>query len=168
MSNVIHLVTAADEIRVDSREIAAGLGVKSRSANILIDRYMGRFQRFGVLAFEMAKPKEGGKGGRPERFALLNEDQCYFLLSLSRNTERVVDMKANLVQAFGSARRNGVAQALSVWQELQRLQLEDADSFAKASFGSHLMLDRKRALPNLRDRRRSLERQFAPQLKLVA
>ena len=39
--------------------------------------------------------------GRP----WLTEDQAYFLLSLSRNLERVVNLKAKLIQAFRDARR---------------------------------------------------------------
>lgn len=39
---------------------------------------------------------------------MLNEDQAYFLLSLSRNTERVVDLKLNLTIAFGEARRAAI------------------------------------------------------------
>lgn len=53
--------------------------------------------------------------------------------------------------------RSGQRQAMSVYQQLVALQLEDANSFAKASFGSHLMLDRKRELPSYRARRRALE-----------
>lgn len=60
--------------------------------------------------------------------------------------------------------RTGQRKAITVYQELQALQLEDSDSFAKASFGSHLMLDRKRKLPNLRERREALELQLAPPL----
>jgi len=60
--------------------------------------------------------------------------------------------------------RTGQRQAMTVWQELQALQIADADSLARASFGSNLMLERKQALPNLRQRRLQLEREFAPQL----
>lgn len=63
--------------------------------------------------------------------------------------------------------RAGQRQAMTVWQELQALQQEDAGSFARASVGSRLMLERKHALPGLRRRRQQLERQFAPQLPLA-
>lgn len=163
MSNIIQLITINRESRADSRDIAEQLGASHRSTYRLITRYASKFSRFGEVRFQIA-PVPASRTGQKEAFALLNEDQCYFLLSLSRNTPRVVDLKANLVQAFGEARRAGVAQELTIWQELQALQLEDAHSFAKASFGSHLMLDRKRELPRLRQRQLQLERQFAPQL----
>ncbi len=35
----------------------------------------------------------------------MNEDQALFLLTLRRNTERVVELKLRLIKAFGEARR---------------------------------------------------------------
>ncbi|MFC0709748.1 hypothetical protein [Azorhizophilus paspali] len=34
----------------------------------------------------------------------MNEDQCYFLLALSQNTDIVVDLKADLIAAFRETR----------------------------------------------------------------
>lgn len=100
----IALTTHKGEARVDSRLIAEQLGNQHKAAMALLDRYAAKFQRFGVLPFQMEKPATGSAGGRPERYALLNEDQCYYLLSLSRNTEAVVDLKADLIAAFREAR----------------------------------------------------------------
>ena len=44
-------------------------------------------------------------GGNAERYALLNENQTYLLLNLSRNTEVVVALKSKLITAFSAARR---------------------------------------------------------------
>ena len=95
------------EYRVDSRLLAVRLRNHHKNVMELIDRYLKRFKRFGVVPFQTEKPR-GSKGGRPERYAELNEDQCYFLLSLSRNTDHVVDLKANLVQSFKKARTGAV------------------------------------------------------------
>ena len=54
----------------------------------------------------------GQHGGGDARFALLNEDQAFFLLSLSRNTDRVVELKANLIMAFREARYGSACQTL--------------------------------------------------------
>lgn len=51
-------------------------------------------------------------GGNAERFALLNEDQAFFLLALSRNTERVVELKSDLIMAFREARYGAACQTL--------------------------------------------------------
>lgn len=88
---------------VDSRILAAQLGVKHRSTFALIQRYAPEFQAFDQLRFKNAVG-ERIQGGNAERYALLSEDQAVFLLTLSRNSERVVPLKARLVQAFRRAR----------------------------------------------------------------
>lgn len=49
--------------------------------------------------------REHYPAGNPKRFALLNENQTFFLLSLSRTSERMVKLKVKLVQAFHVGRR---------------------------------------------------------------
>lgn len=92
------------EPRVDRRIIAKHLDVQHKSTLELIRRYEKRFKRFGVTPFKTAKPPRGSVGGHPEHYILLNENQCYFLLSLSRNTERVVDLKERLIWTFDAVR----------------------------------------------------------------
>ena len=99
------LTTVKAEPRIDSRLLAKSLRNKHKAAMALIERYADKFKAFGQLPF---KKEVGGRaqgGGNPERFALLNEDQAFFLLSLSRNNDHVVGLKARLVKAFGEARR---------------------------------------------------------------
>jgi phage antirepressor YoqD-like protein len=98
------LIESRGELRADSRVIANHLDNAHKSVRELIEGYLAHFEQFGILRFETAKPVPGTAGGRPERFALLNEDQCYFLLTLVRNNDHVVDLKARLVAAFRDAR----------------------------------------------------------------
>ena len=100
---MIALIEKRGEARADSRLMAQALGNQHKATAQLIERYSAQLKEFGVLPFEMEKPS-GANGGRPERFYLLNEDQSFFLLTLSRNTPRVVTLKANLVRAFKEAR----------------------------------------------------------------
>lgn len=100
------------EPRVDSRLLAEQLENKHKNAMALIDRYLAKFEDFGVVPFQTEKPLAGTAGGRPERFALLNEDQAFFLLALSRNSDRVVGLKADLIMAFREARYGYARQAL--------------------------------------------------------
>jgi phage regulator Rha-like protein len=94
------LVEKHGESRVDTRTLAQGLRNQHKNVLELIERYKDTFERFGKVAFQT----EPLASGQRERYALLNEDQSYFLLSLSRNTDHVVDLKANLVLAFKEAR----------------------------------------------------------------
>lgn len=93
------------ELVVDSRIVADRLGIEHRNLLETIDNYQTRMeQAFGVLRFETAKPTSP-QGGRPGRYALLTEDQATFLMTLSRNTDEVVDLKIELVQKFSRAKQ---------------------------------------------------------------
>lgn len=99
------------EARVDSRLIASHMGNKHHNTMGLLAKYESSFERFGKVLFK-TEALAGSKTGQKERFALLNEDQAIFLLTLSRNTNRVVDLKAMVVQAFKEARQTQPAQAI--------------------------------------------------------
>lgn len=102
----VQLQVTPAEARVDSRLIAEHLGNQHKNVLELIDRYADQFRQFGLVAFETDSVKTAGaRGTKHQRFALLSEDQSLFLLSLSRNTERVVHLKARLIAAFSKARR---------------------------------------------------------------
>ncbi|RQT12118.1 Rha family transcriptional regulator [Burkholderia contaminans] len=92
------------EPRVDSRILAQHLGNSHQHVRELLESYSSDFEALGVFRFETGKPPRGSLGGRPERYALLNEDQCYLLLTYSRNTDRVRALKLRLVIAFRDAR----------------------------------------------------------------
>ncbi len=100
MSAAIQLIERKGEHRVDHRVMAQHLGTQAASSLSLIYKHQKHFERFGKVRFEI----EPLPSGQKEKYALLNEDQAYFLLSLSRNTARVVDLKARLVLAFREAR----------------------------------------------------------------
>jgi len=105
MSNVIKLEIFEGEPRVDSRLISKQLGVEHKSSMRLMKAYKADFEEFGVYRFEIDKPLNGTSGGRPQKFALLNEDQCYLLLSYSDNTPKSRELKKALVRAFSNARK---------------------------------------------------------------
>lgn len=100
----LDLAVTPAETRADTRMLAKHLGNLHKSVFELVKDYLSDFEQLGVVPLQTAKPV-GGAGGRPERFALLNEDQAYLLLTFSRNTAKVRALKVKLVQAFGEARR---------------------------------------------------------------
>ena len=99
------LTTTSTEARIDSRLLAMQLDNQHRHVMALLDKYMGKFKTFGHVSFKNADGDRAQGGGKAERFALLNEDQAFFLLALSRNNDHVVSLKVKLVKAFGEARR---------------------------------------------------------------
>ncbi|MDP9764908.1 Rha family transcriptional regulator [Deinococcus enclensis] len=102
----MEIVAAPDtkgELRMDSRALAERMDNQHASIVKLIDRNLGHFERFGGVGFEIQTLET--KGGKQEsRCAYLNEDQCYFLLTLVRNNDKTVPMKADVVAAFAKAR----------------------------------------------------------------
>ncbi|MFT8276590.1 Rha family transcriptional regulator [Kerstersia gyiorum] len=98
------LQSVKDEPRIDSRTLAQHLGNKHQNVRELLVDYADDFRQFGILRFETgASP--GSKTGQKEKYALLNEDQCYLLLTYSRNTAKVRALKVRLVKAFREARQ---------------------------------------------------------------
>lgn len=110
--SAITLTQLKGEPRVDTRLLAEQLDNKHKNSMALIERYSEKFRVFGLLAFETEARPGGQHGGGDARFALLNEDQAFFLLSLSRNTDRVVELKASLIMAFREARYGHACQTL--------------------------------------------------------
>lgn len=104
-TEALPLVLAKDGPRIDSRVIAAELGIQHENQIQTLEAHREHFERLGVFRFQTEKPLSGSKGGRPTRFALLNEDQAYFAATLARNTARAVDVKFRLVKAFSEARK---------------------------------------------------------------
>ncbi|WP_443503477.1 Rha family transcriptional regulator [Pseudomonas helleri] len=110
--NVVALIQSKGEPRVDSRVLAEQLGNKHKNTMALIERYTLKIKQFGLLPFQTEARPAGQHGGGDARFALLNEDQAFFLLALSRNTDRVVELKSSLILAFREARYGHACQTL--------------------------------------------------------
>ncbi len=89
---------------VDSRLIAIELGIKHKSFMETIRKHEKQTeQAFGGLRFETAVPDK--PTGNPPQFVYLTEEQSIFMMTLSRNTERVVQCKIQLVKAFSEAKK---------------------------------------------------------------
>jgi phage regulator Rha-like protein len=56
----IEIVSQNDCLIVDSRLIAGELGIEHRALRQTIEKYIDEIQEFGVVAFQMSKPLEGG------------------------------------------------------------------------------------------------------------
>lgn len=88
---------------VDSRLIAGGLNIKHKNLMETIRKYQTDLKDLGILPFETEKLDTGR--GRSESFCYLNELQCNFLVTLSRNTPEVVTFKKSLVISFDKVKK---------------------------------------------------------------
>ena len=98
---LVEIVTDKSEPQIDSRIIAASLGVKHKNTFALIQDFKTDFEQLGKVRFKTEALPSGQSG----KFAMLNEDQCYLLLTYSRNSKHVRALKVKLVKAFSEARR---------------------------------------------------------------
>lgn len=78
--------------------------VKHQNILQLFRRHEESIKEFGVIMFETWKPKKGSKGGRPETFYYLNEEQFTFFIMLMGNSQKVVRFKADLNKQFHQMR----------------------------------------------------------------
>jgi phage regulator Rha-like protein len=106
MSNTDLITLVQSEFRVDSRLLATQLDHRHRTIYESIVKYSKELQELGLLPVESESVKEeGNRGAKLHKFYLLNEDQCYFVLTNMRNNDKVVKLKLNLVKAFSNARK---------------------------------------------------------------
>lgn len=103
MSN-LDITTKDDTLVVDSRLIAEELGIEHRGLMQTIRKYLDRLERKTPVTFEMDVVKRPQGGTYEVSYCFLNEAQATLLMTFSRNTDRVLDCKENLVEAFTAAK----------------------------------------------------------------
>ena len=86
-----------------SEAIASGVSVQHKNLLSILRNYQSDFETFGVFAFETRK-LSNPLGGRPETYAILNEQQATLLVTYCKNTEVVRRFKVALVKAFCEAK----------------------------------------------------------------
>ena len=150
--NILQVIEQNGDLVVDSRLIAARLDIEHNSFTKTLKRYQVRIEgRFGVIRFEIDKPSEGGQGGRPEKYALLTEDQATTLMTFSKNTDAVVDCKMDLVEAFSQAKqiiKTVIPQQNDRIYELElRLALAQAES--QTAIAQKNLLDTRKAITDM-------------------
>jgi phage regulator Rha-like protein len=103
MSDLVIIVN--NEVFTTNKIIANETENSVYSVNKLISTHKEHLEKFGVIRFEIEKPKKNSKGGRPTELYFLNEQQTTLLLTFMRNSETVIDFKVKLVQEFYKMRK---------------------------------------------------------------
>ena len=100
----IVFISPGEELYTTSEIVAVKSQVQHHAIQQMLIKYEKDFQEFGVLAFEMRKPENGRKGGRPAVIYHLNEQQSTLLMTFLKNTEPVRRFKKDLVRRFYAMR----------------------------------------------------------------
>lgn len=148
------------EARASSEAIAARAELPHHGVIQTIRRYASDFEAFGKIALEVRLNRRG----KPTEYAMLNEHQATLLLTFLRNSPKVVQLKIALVKEFFRMRDELGRREQNLWQQMQALIAKEVESKVRASFGSHLMLQRKREIPEFDAERGLLELQMQPSL----
>lgn len=90
---------------VDSRLIAEELGIEHKTLMENINTHISKIESaFGAVSVEPRELKTTQGNTVSKRVAFLTEDQATFVMTLSRNTDKVIDAKIRLVTAFSRAK----------------------------------------------------------------
>lgn len=159
------VVAVEGEPRASSDVIAKGLKQRHRSVIQLVRRHLDSLKELGGVQFQIAPFATAG-GVQSREVALLNEHQAALLISMMRNTEQVLEFKVALIKEFFRMRDALQGRNLDLWAQMQVLIAKEVESKVRASFGSHLMLARRREIPHFESERSLLEKQIQPSLSL--
>jgi len=160
-SQIVQIATDG-EARASSGTISEGYDLQHASVIKLVRRHRPQLEAFGGVGFEI-QPFETQGGVQHREVALLNERQTMLLLTLMRNTQKVVAFKMQLIQEFcriAEALRN---RDMTMWDRRLKFEAKDKASRALGTEGSRLMHARRKEKPELNaDRLRILEEMERP------
>lgn len=159
------VVVVAGEPLASTETISKGMRAQHASTMKLLRRHQKSLERFGRVRFEIQTFSTKG-GIQSREVAMLNEQQAALLISLMRNTPAVVSFKADLIAEFFRMRDALSQRTQNLWQQLQAAIAQEVESKVRASFGSHLMNERKREKQPLLERIGQLEAEIQPGLPL--
>ncbi|MCH4243759.1 Rha family transcriptional regulator [Acinetobacter gerneri] len=120
-------------------QIALGLGIQHSTVIKLVRSYMPDFQEFGLVRFKIQPRSQGVHGGSDTKFVTLNEQQATFLMTLMRNSPKVIEFKKALVRAFFETREFIRAQDQSYNKVHNKLSLQLSLEKADASLAGHIL-----------------------------
>lgn len=143
------LVTSIDgEARASTIVIAKGVEQQHASIIKLLRKHIQDFEAFGHVDFKSEVVNRRQGGGSLREYAMLNEHQASLLIAFMRNSPRVVAFKVALIREFFRMRDELQRREQGLWAQMQALIAKEVESKVRASFGSQLMLKRKREIPD--------------------
>lgn len=105
-----------DDIFTDSLVIAQETGNRHINVKELIVDYQNEFKQLGTFSVLNRE----SRGGRPEQYYELNEPQASFLLTLMRNSTKVVAFKLALVKEFYRMRQALMERRTTDWLQTRK------------------------------------------------
>ncbi|MDN4061127.1 Rha family transcriptional regulator [Massilia sp. YIM B02769] len=149
-----------DRIVTDSQTLAKTFGKRHKNVLRAFDglQCSDEFRRLNFEPSEFLDAR-----GKLQRSITMTKDG-FAMLAMGFTGPKAAAFKEAFIKEF-----NVMAEALArgeqnLWQRLQAVIAQEAESAVKASFGSRLLLARKRELPRFRDQLAELHSQIQPSL----
>lgn len=126
MNDLVFMHGLNEEPYTTDKIIADHSGNGLDSVKRLIRNHRNGLEKFGVLGFEIRKPKSS-KGGRPHKTYHLNEQQATLLITMLDNTPQVTQFKVALVDEFYRMKKELTTRQINrAIEKPQRQSLMDA------------------------------------------
>jgi Rha family phage regulatory protein len=156
------VMMTGDKPMTDSRKVAAHFQKQHAKVTRAISTLRAATGEWGVANFGETSSIDAQNGQAYYGYQMTKDG--FMLLVMGFTGKRALAIKLDFIAAF-----NGMSEWIktsqhSLWQQMQALIAKEVGSQVRASFGSHLMLDRKREIPPLRHERELLEMAIQPSL----
>ena len=127
-------------------QIAIGLGLQHASVIKLVRTYRPDFADLSPIRFEIRKgePLQHGGYAKATEYAVLDEQQATFLMTLMRNSPRVIEFKKALVKAFFETREFIRSQDLTYNNIHNKLSLQLNPEKTNESLAGHILGKKKK------------------------
>lgn len=149
-----------DHLVTDSRIVAKRFGKTHKNVLQAYD-LLRCSEGFSRLNFQPSEYRDSR--GKMRRQIIMTKDG-FTMLAMGFTGPQAMQFKEDYINAFNAMAEQVANGEKNLWQKIYELDAQDAASHVKASFGSHLMLSRKRELPRLRTQRKELESEIQPKL----
>ncbi|OBU85870.1 Rha family transcriptional regulator [Chromobacterium subtsugae] len=158
------VMLAGDKIVTDSRRVAKAFGKRHDNVLRAVRQLAAESGAWGLLNFEEATYLDEQNGQRYDCYQMTKDG--FVLLVMGFTGRKALDVKIGYINAFNAMAEQLKRRDLGLWQQMQELIAREVESKVRASFGSRLMLERKREIPRLESERFLLEGAIQPSLLL--
>lgn len=156
------IAVTGDRLTTDSLVIARQFGKQHSKVMRAALALQAQTGEWGVANFGETSHIDPQNGQHYQRITMTKDG--FMLLVMGFTGKEALDKKMGFISAFNAMANHIASGEKNLWQQMQALIAKEVGSQVRASFGSHLMLDRKRELPSLRTERGMLEAAIQPSL----